>query len=181
MMSAENFKVRLDRIGDEGFELDERVEQSWLTELLGKRSPFKAAASGRLRVQLLRANEVVHVRGRAELQLQAECSRCLAPVALALDAPIEVALFPRGEEPEPDEHGEVAAEDMGVDTYDAEEVDLSHVLHDEVFLGLPMNPLCSEACAGLCGTCGENLNARACRCEPDIDVRWQALKDIKLH
>jgi uncharacterized protein len=178
---GESMKLRLDRIGDEGYELDAPVAVAWLDQALGKGSPFKADGDGRLVVRLDKVEEVVHVRGRARLKLKSHCSRCLGDVSLALDAPIEVALFPRGSEPEAGPDGEVASEDMGVASYDHEEIDLGGIVHDEVFLELPMTPVCSDDCQGLCQQCGQNLNEKTCDCEPAADPRWSALQHIKLN
>ncbi len=39
--------------------------------------------------------------------------------------------------------------------------------------------LCREDCAGLCPSCGANLNAGACDCPPPSpDSRWDALRDV---
>jgi uncharacterized protein len=36
-------------------------------------------------------------------------------------------------------------------------------------LALPMKALCSEACKGLCPTCGTNLNTGTCDC----NIKWE--------
>ncbi|MDO5683949.1 MAG: DUF177 domain-containing protein, partial [Propionibacteriaceae bacterium] len=52
-------------------------------------------------------------------------------------------------------------------------IDLEPLVRDEVVLELPFMPVCREDCAGLCQTCGANLNK-----DPDhshgerIDPRW---------
>ncbi len=57
-------------------------------------------------------------------------------------------------------------------------IDLEPVLRDAAMLDLPFIPLCREDCAGLCPTCGVNLND-----DPDhghgeaIDPRWADLAD----
>ena len=57
-------------------------------------------------------------------------------------------------------------------------IDLEPVLRDAAMLDLPFIPLCREDCAGLCPTCGVNLND-----DPDhghdeaIDPRWAGLTD----
>ncbi len=173
-------RVHLDRIGPNGFDLDEPVTSAWLDASLGAGSPFRSAGDGRLGVHLERIDNAVHVRGRIRLTLDAECSRCLGRAPLALDTPFSVALFPRGEEPPAGPDGELETDDMGVATYDNKEIDLSSIVHDEVFLELPMTPLCSAECAGLCATCGKNLNEGSCACEPIGDPRWEALRQIKI-
>jgi uncharacterized protein len=89
-------------------------------------------------------------------------------------------LFPRGAEPSAAKDGELADDDMGVSTYVGHEIDLSDVVHDEVFLELPMSPVCGQTCAGLCPQCGANRNQNPCDCRPPVDHRWQALLSMKL-
>ena len=43
------------------------------------------------------------------------------------------------------------------------DIDLSGVLHDELCLSVPLVPLCSESCRGLCPVCGVNLNEGSCQ------------------
>ena len=43
-----------------------------------------------------------------------------------------------------------------------------------------MKALCKKDCAGLCPTCGKNLNQGKCDCPDDnIDPRWSKLADLK--
>ncbi len=173
-------RIDIDKIGPDGLDLDEVLGVAWLKDALGPGAPFAPAKDGRLTVHLDRNDDVILVSGRAHIDLQATCSRCLTPVPVTLDTPITVTLFPRGEEPQAGTDGQVDEADMGIATYDDDEIDLSAVVHDEVFLELPMSPLCSESCAGLCPSCGHDLNAGPCGCAPATDDRWQALKRIKL-
>jgi uncharacterized protein len=41
-------------------------------------------------------------------------------------------------------------------------IDLEPAVHDEVSLAVPPEPLCRVDCAGLCPTCGSDLNAAPC-------------------
>jgi uncharacterized protein len=44
---------------------------------------------------------------------------------------------------------------------------------------LPARILCRQDCAGLCPTCGVDLNAGPCSCPPAAtDSRWAALQQI---
>ena len=173
-------RIPIEKIGPEGLDVDESVATDWLAQALGENAPFRPTAEGHVSVHLERTEEVVRVSGRARIVLEGQCARCLGPVPLALNTPLNVTLVPRGEEPLPGLEGELDADEMGVACYEEEEIDLANVLHDEVFLELPMNVVCSEACAGLCPSCGKNLNEGPCGCEPPSDERWQALKRIKL-
>jgi len=182
-VDTEPFVIRLDSIKPDGLDVDAPVSVEWLIEVLGGGTPFRPAAAGHLQIHLDRLEQnVVHVRGRAALQLEADCSRCLEPVTLAVDTPVAVTMFPVDAEPQPAPDGELKAEDMGIATYEDEQIDIGAVIHDEVFLELPMNPLCAANCAGLCPSCGANLNQKTCECEHPVatDTRWSAFRDIKL-
>ena len=63
---------------------------------------------------------------------------------------------------------------------DAEQVlDLSEAVRQYRETALPMQPLCRPGCAGLCPTCGRDLNLGACSCpEEPADARWSALAEL---
>ncbi len=47
------------------------------------------------------------------------------------------------------------------------EIDIAEDVREYILLAVPMKLLCREDCAGLCGTCGANLNHGACSCPKD--------------
>lgn len=62
---------------------------------------------------------------------------------------------------------------------DIDNIDLSKDIKGMILLSLPMKPLCSEECAGLCQVCGIDLNKDSCQCVVDkVDPRLAALKDF---
>jgi uncharacterized protein len=62
-----------------------------------------------------------------------------------------------------------------------QEIDLSEAVRQYMLLALPMKPLCREECAGLCPSCGHNLNLGPCGCPPsDIDPRFAPLTRLAL-
>ena len=46
-----------------------------------------------------------------------------------------------------------------------QQIELQEVLREQLILSIPMQPLCSEGCQGLCQVCGQNLNVQTCGCE----------------
>jgi uncharacterized protein len=53
-------------------------------------------------------------------------------------------------------------------------------MQEQFYLSLPMKPLCSEDCKGLCPVCGTNLNRDTCNCRRDWDdPRFAALKNLQ--
>ncbi len=120
--------------------------------------------------------DVVFVHGRVQSRVPQVCSRCLEPYEAEVDANVETRLVPapaaRGEE------RELGRDDLETDVYDHDQIDLNALLETETTLGLPMKPLCSESCRGLCPTCGGNRNTTPCACAPALDPRWAPLKGL---
>lgn len=116
------------------------------------------------------------VRAKAEGDATLSCSRCLTVFSARLHVSFEEE-FVQGE---PREEVEPTDEDRTLSFYQGEEIDLSDSLRENLLLELPMKPLCDAACAGLCPTCGANLNQGKCGCgETDrVDPRLAALQDL---
>lgn len=59
-------------------------------------------------------------------------------------------------------------------------IDLGLVIIESLALNLDIKILCKEDCAGICPSCGLNLNKGPCECkEQVINVRWQKLQELK--
>jgi len=60
-----------------------------------------------------------------------------------------------------------------------EQLDLSDVVREVILLDVSSTPLCRPDCAGLCPTCGANLNDGPCGCATvPTDLRWSALDQL---
>jgi len=120
----------------------------------------------------------VRLTGTLRAPLELPCSRCLEPIMLAVDTPFDLSYLPallnKGEG-----ELEVEAEDLGVAFYEGDAIDLGQLIREQCYLVLPMKPLCSPDCLGLCPECGTNLNHGACRCERRwVDPRLAALAQL---
>ena len=120
--------------------------------------------------------EGILVTGSADLLVSAECSRCLDPFDWHEEVDLtELFRYPptdaRGavvEEPEDD------SEDPLPEVQD-DLIDLLPVLRDAVVIDLPLAPLCSEDCLGLCPDCGVRLEDDPQHTHETSDPRWAAL------
>lgn len=114
-------------------------------------------------VSLLRTDQGIFVSGTLETTLKAVCSRCLSSFEQPLTLNIEEEYLSKAEE--------------GAFTIDEnQEIDLSEAVRQYALLASPMKPLCRKECAGLCSSCGHNLNLGPCGCAPsDIDPRFAQL------
>ena len=119
--------------------------------------------------------EGVLVTGTADLQISAECSRCLEP----FDWYEEVDLTELFRYPTTDARGAIVEEeDESEDPLPElrdDLIDLQPVLRDAVVLDLPLAPLCSEDCLGLCPECGVRLEDDPQHAHDTSDPRWAAL------
>jgi uncharacterized protein len=118
----------------------------------------------------------VFVRGRLTATVPQTCGRCLETFPAHLDAALDVRLVPK---PTGADSVELGADDLDVDFYDNDELDVTRVVENEATLALPMKPLCREDCRGLCPACGANRNVAPCTCDPrPPDPRLAALRDL---
>lgn len=108
--------------------------------------------------------EGILVSGRAAAIATHQCARCL----VTWDAPVEVSfteLFTRhskADRPRIDRaRDDRPTEDQYRVTPDGW-LDLEPLVHDEIALALPPDPLCRPDCAGLCPICGADLNMGSC-------------------
>jgi uncharacterized protein len=115
----------------------------------------------------------VEVIGTVRAPWQGECRRCLQPVSGQLASSVRELYQPA----DPSLGG-----DAGEETYElgSDYLDLAPLARDAILLDLPLAPLCRDDCAGLCPTCGADLNDGACDCPTDvIDPRWVALEALR--
>jgi uncharacterized protein len=119
--------------------------------------------------------------GTVHAELELECSRCLEPFALTVDAPFDLRYLPAPAVTAVAQEREVPDEDLDLSFYRDDHIDLNELLREQFYLALPMKPLCREECRGLCPRCGANLNTAACDCAATWeDPRLAALKGLRL-
>jgi uncharacterized protein len=57
-------------------------------------------------------------------------------------------------------------------------LDLREPIRQYGLMAEPVKPLCRLDCAGLCSTCGSNLNDGLCECAPPVDERLRVLAGV---
>ncbi len=149
-----------------------------VTDALALRGVYRDPAWRLLDVNLRleRDGADVFVTGEVHAAVSQACGRCLEPSPAEVTATLDVRLVPR---PSTADNVELAADDLDVDFYDRDEIDIGGLIDAETTLALPMKPLCREGCLGLCRVCGGNRNVVKCECpEGPPDPRLAALKDL---
>lgn len=126
----------------------------------------KVSSSSATYAHLTSTSVGIVVDGWSGVMADHTCARCLA----TWEGPIEAEwteLFARrpGEDESP----------IGVDGM----IDLGPVVHDELSLALPPDPLCRPDCLGLCVECGAYLNTDPCAGHDDASSSpFAALKQL---
>ncbi len=169
-------KLNLERIEeDEPLSLDERLEIS--ADRLDP-SVVAGPVKVRARVRITRLPEEHLLRGRMSIAGRLTCIRCLEELPWSTEEELTIRLVPAVNSPGAEEV-ELEAGDLDVRFVEDHELDLLDVAAEQVLLALPMHAVCREDCAGVCPTCGANLNDEgACTCDPVVDPRWAALADL---
>jgi len=101
-----------------------------------------------------------------------ECVRCLESFSIELDFDFRLT-FVSAMNPEDHPGGEVQIQEADCELYPSVEgkVELEALVREQIYLHLPLKPVCMESCRGLCASCGENLNSGRCRCASPARVR----------
>lgn len=131
-------------------------------------------------IDFMNAGNHIITRGSIKTKVAIECGRCLEDFTFPVEITIEE------EFPIHDLQAllsEQKDEDLGLE--DEEPLfkdnifDLSEYIRQMILVQTPIQPLCQDACAGLCPTCGKNLNEGPCDCPVNLEaLPFAALKEI---
>src|SRR5438128_8256287 len=140
---------------------------------------FKVAAQVTLTFDIYKDKDQFRLVGRVQTTLELPCSRCLEPFTLPVDAEFDLRYQPHAHNVGEGER-EVEEDDLTTAFYENDAIDLGQLMAEQFYLALPMKPLCSDDCEGLCPACGANRNRTTCDCNRSWeDPRLAALKQFK--
>ncbi len=163
--------VQISEIPDEGLRIASPVE-------LGPVFPEEGWTLDDVGLFLERQGPDVLVTGRFAATARLQCSRCLEPLETRVAPEVDLHLLPAPSARQ--EEVELGADDLEVDFYQGDTLDVAGLLRSETDLALPMKPLCRPDCRGLCPACGANRNTTTCRCQaPAVDPRLAPLEALR--
>jgi uncharacterized protein len=135
----------------------------------------RALLKGRAR----RESDGVKLRARLEASVEIPCSRCLEPYRTEIDSDFRLILVPEAVEYGV---GETEMSERESLLFYAENgrAELDAIAQEQIYLNLPLKPLCRQDCLGLCPTCGINRNRLKCGCRSEeTDPRLAPLLELK--
>ena len=132
-----------------------------------------------VKCRITKTSSTIFIKGNLSVLLGIYCSRCLEEVHLPVGGDFAYTLVPA--KPETTEDWELQAEELEISYYQGDFIDLTPIICEQIILQIPIKPLCSEECKGLCPHCGINRNEISCNCYLDfVDDRLAVLKNIRI-
>ena len=149
-------KLHLSEIPESGWEGELSLPLEDFSRLGEAHGSQQGLCEARLIIRNRQGN--LDIRGHLRVTVQAACQRCLDPVPLAVDEDVLVSMVPMAdyEKQEADLH--LGDGELEVSFYQGEEIDLRHLLEDELLLALP-DTITDEDEDGNCTHCGRNVDA----------------------
>lgn len=112
------------------------------------------------------SDDALYLQLGVSAPVELECSRCLEPFSYKASTRLNAVYS--WKKKLSNEEGDTYFELIDPE---AKEIDLSQIIRESIILCLPMKPLCSENCKGLCSRCGGNLNSSgACNCKAAVEL-----------
>jgi uncharacterized metal-binding protein YceD (DUF177 family) len=151
-------------------EIDRTVPapDGWRVELIG----VPAGGDVHLRLRLESVMEGVLVTGDLDVPVTGSCARCLEPIEDTLHLDVQELYAYQGSTTE------ATSEEDEVRRIEGDFLDLAPLARDTVVLNLPLAPVCTDDCAGLCVDCGQRLDDLPADHHHEIvDARWAGLAE----
>ncbi len=161
-------RFKINEIGAEGLPLHVPVTAEWVAAACPEAELRPGPAGLALDGSIDKTGEDYLLRAHLRGELETSCARCLEPARIPIDVPLALT-FVSSEADKTD-----ADDDPDVVALKGNEIDVGDEVRDEILLAMPINPLCQEACRGLCEVCGANRNVSACACKADSAAAGKA-------
>ncbi|UCB53158.1 MAG: DUF177 domain-containing protein [Candidatus Zixiibacteriota bacterium] len=166
-------KIELNRTSED-FSQELHLEESpEALELKAEGATFEKPIKVELLVSKNQDQLICH--GKVTATLKLECSRCLARYdqKMTSDLDFVVDLTGNSSEGKSEEEGYFVADPSS--TF----FEIDDLVREAIIISLPLKPLCSKECKGLCPVCGIELNRSQCNCvREETDPRWDQLKGL---
>ena len=158
-LKLENFSLDLSNMDDIGSVKEVKVD------LLFSDLEFRSQKIGiddplHLDIKVYNTDKSFLIKGNLSGDLTLICSRCLEKFNYEIEVELEKEI----------ERSEIENLDS---------VKIADILKNNIFLNIPIKPLCDEECKGICPECGQNLNEAECDCDTEtVDPRLAELENF---
>ncbi len=137
-------------------------------ELIFSNQTFKTLPPLSVRGYAVNYEGKIEVQAEISVKVEMLCSRCIENFVTDIDANANYFFVKEGFQTDEDQK-----------IFKGDEIDLTEIVMNEITAELPMKPLCTTDCKGLCPICGKNNNEANCGCKAEeIDSRLQVLQKL---
>jgi len=176
-------KIAVDHILDKPLLLnfEKPIETFQVLEEIQKDNYCRFIGSIRGEISIVREFDHLRANGTVTAAATFSCSRCLIDYDSQIVSNFTI-LFRKdiGDHIEEDEI-ELGEQDLVSSSYSGNEIDLTHEIEEQIAMEIPLKPLCSSSCKGLCHLCGTDMNRSQCSCSNEpVSLKFSALKDFKV-
>jgi len=157
--------IDINEIGKKGLVLEDYIELDDFY-LIEEDSFFSDSVYFTLRFTE-EGNDRIKVKGKVRSEVTTKCVKCLEKFGNPINSKFDIVLFPM-DIIEADNTA-LNQEDLEYIFYEGDKIDINKILQEQINFFIPMNPVCSDSCKGICPNCGVNLNQETCKCEKTIN------------
>lgn len=163
-MTARNLVIKFNEIPASGLQVAYSNQSGELNtvlfDLMGDYPVYKFEAD------IQSHEQSVQLKGKVQGELRHVCSRCADEFSTTFNKKFTTT-YQQGDSLEGlPESIDVTEGTFELEFVQAPELDLGSAIHEQVALEVPFQPICKDACLGLCFQCGTNLNETSCQCKP---------------
>ncbi len=112
-------------------------------------------------------NGRIKVKGKVKTEISMKCVKCLEKYEYHVNSKFDIVLFPM--DIIDADNTSLNPDDLEYIFYEGDKIDIKKILQEQINFFIPMNPVCSDSCKGICPNCGTNLNNDSCKCENTIN------------
>lgn len=132
-------------------------------------------------VKLLKTDRGIWASVELDTETVCVCSRCLREFNQDVRVAIEEEFFFLFNSRSEQASGGIADYEQSFKIDSNNTLNLSEAVDQYLSLSIPLKPICSVACRGLCAACGSDKNYEECHCaEPAQDNRWTDLFELAI-
>jgi len=170
-----SLKILVDRLSATPLEHSFPLSPAWLARQFGPEGSgaFEGLSEDAgVVLKALKMGADLYLEGELSGSLELACSRCLTRYRGPIRERFRLVLEPAGERVPADPEGAAAlaregltlADELESGWFRGPEIQLDRFVGEILSLSVPLQPLCRDACLGLCPCCGVDRNLTSCGC-----------------
>ncbi len=172
-------KIELKRTSEDFSQKLNLEESPEVLKLEAEGATFEKSVKVELSVS--KSQDQLICRGKVKTSVKLECSRCLTEYDQNISSDLDFVIDLAGNLSAGSIGDGMKSEEEGYFVADPSSTffEIDDLVREAIILSLPLKPLCSEDCKGLCPICGTDLNRSQCSCVKEkTDPRWDQLKGL---